>query len=1201
MSPGGCNDGPAKVVTIIINPSPRLEISATKDTLCNNGTSVLQITTPTSLNSGEVIFDYSIDESSGGLEMISGYTTQSGVTIPGSGPVIISQTLTNHTNEVQWIRFRFHPYAKNTGSTADCDGGNLYDTLITIIVEPTPNATAFFSNNVVCNSSPLTYSLSTTTTAIYGVRFDVRVVNPYPEVTGVSDRTGLTDLDIITDVPFNSEREPRMVLYIITPSTIAEDGSNKCPGINDTIRLWINPTPEVIPVNVKPICSEGLTDISLVTPTKMTSGVINFDYFVTVTGGAGDIIGNTMDGNDLLHGDKISRAYQNNSDTIQSVNFWITASNDLLGCIGDTVRAEVQVHARPLQDLIISKPLTCDGGSDATLAAVIAKGASPDTIVFKGPSGYYLKDVTDETIYEVSNLEGGGYQVIVTDNLGCVNSMTVWPVGALLDSYLYVREKASGYGTTCNGSDDGEIWIRQNNSSTGIAPFEYWVVYNDQDTVIHDFLYEKGVFNRYYNLAPGHYTLHIRDANGCYDNSYPVVEIKNPDDINVTFEARIYDGEFNVSCKGYSDGEVKVKTVTGGSGGYSYHWYRPPSEPPLTVDTNESILDSISAGKYYLRITDIMGCVKVDSITLTEPDGMTLEGYELSHSPDNNFNISCNGAGDGFINLSIIGGSGNYTYLWVGPDDFTSTTRDISGLKAGAYKCTVTDVNGCILVPEPEYTLEEPDILEITAVAQHSDDGFYNINCFGGTGEIDITVSGGSPDSYVYTWTTNNGSGLIEGQADQDQVTAGNYHLIVTDANGCKAEAEVELTQPEELILELIPTHITCQSMTFDNGSVNLVLSGGIEPYSYEWSNGATLQDISGLTEGTYSVTVTDANGCTKTESTYVSLPPDLEFSRTVSDYNGYNISCYGRSDGNIQITPTSGQEPYIYEWQLPDGSTSDSKDLTGLQAGDYALLITDSNMCTVSDTIRLTEPPGKITMNVTEQNINCSGDYTGSILVEAVNNAGSVDYLWADGVVGSYRNGLPAGPYRIIITDSNNCQADSTIILTEPAPLELSFAVNQPLCTDMPDGSIMLTVTGGTGSEGYTYLWSDGSFTRNIATAVSGWYSVIVSDINNCTVRDSVFISPQRETCLVIPNAISPNGDLINDEWNIGLKELYPQMEVKIYNRWGELLWKSEKGYPRPWDGRSKGSVLPIDSYHYTIDLHNGMKPIIGHVTIVR
>jgi gliding motility-associated-like protein len=383
-------------------------------------------------------------------------------------------------------------------------------------------------------------------------------------------------------------------------------------------------------------------------------------------------------------------------------------------------------------------------------------------------------------------------------------------------------------------------------------------------------------------------------------------------------------------------------------------------------------------------------------------------------------------------------------------------------------------------------------------------------------------------------------------------------------------------------------------------------VTGGILPYSYIWSNGATTQDISGLTEGSYSVTVTDANGCSLTDSVRVNNPPPLTFSQDNSNYNGFNISCYGRADGFIRINLTSGTAPYVYLWQGLSGFSATTKDITGLRSGQYILLVTDNNLCTVQDTTTLTEP-GELGMTITTSssftnghNIDCAAGKTGTITVEATNNAGPVSYLWADGEIGNTRSGLSAGSYNIIITDSNNCQADSAITLTEPDSLKLSFTVTQPFCTDMPDGSILLNVTGGAGSD-YTYLWSDNSTTQNITTAVSGYYSVTVTDENGCSARDSVLMTPVNEVCLNIPNAISPNGDLINDVWNIGLKDLYPLMEVKIFNRWGELVWKSEKGYPKPWDGRSKGSLLPLDSYHYTIDLHNGSKPIIGHVTIVK
>ena len=269
--------------------------------------------------------------------------------------------------------------------------------------------------------------------------------------------------------------------------------------------------------------------------------------------------------------------------------------------------------------------------------------------------------------------------------------------------------------------------------------------------------------------------------------------------------------------------------------------------------------------------------------------------------------------------------------------------------------------------------------------------------------------------------------------------------------------------------------------------------------------------------------------------------------------------------------------------------------------------MITDSNYCTATDNINLTEPGKFICRRSLSEstaggyNINCTGDSTGYIGIEPVNEVNTVQYLWSDGIFGETRTNLPAGVYSVILVDANNCHASSTITLTQPDSLKMSFVISQPFCPDKPDGEITANVTGGVMGTDYSYKWSDKSTSRNLSDISEGIYKVIVMDMNGCSIKDSVNIQPLHETCLIIPNAISPNGDLINDVWNIGMKELYPNMEVVIFNRWGETLWRSERGYPRPWDGTSGGSPLPIDSYHYIIDLHNGSRPIIGNVTIVR
>ena len=366
-------------------------------------------------------------------------------------------------------------------------------------------------------------------------------------------------------------------------------------------------------------------------------------------------------------------------------------------------------------------------------------------------------------------------------------------------------------------------------------------------------------------------------------------------------------------------------------------------------------------------------------------------------------------------------------------------------------------------MPQPAFALTQPDQLVIASFLSTSADGSYNISCNGATESVDVTVTGGGAGSYSYVWSTIDGSGIAAGQQDRNSLTAGTYHLIVTDYNGCITSKDITLTQPPALITGMVPTHITCQVSGFNNGSINLNVSGGSSPYSYNWSTGATVQDISGLTEGKYYVTVTDANGCLKTDSAVINLPPPLTYDQVHSEYNGYNISCNGKSDGSIQINPTSGTPPYIFNWQGPGGYSSSSKDISGLRSGRYIMHITDSNLCEVLDTIDLTEP-GEIGMVITtslsltaEHNINCAGGKTGTIMVGVVNNAGPVSYLWADGEIGSERTGLVAGNYKVITTDSNGCSADSVITLTEPDSINISFSVTQPFCTDMPDGAIAL------------------------------------------------------------------------------------------------------------------------------------------------
>ena len=1211
VSPLGCNNGPARLVEIFINPTPRLSVSVPDTVVCDSSTVTITVNDLNGNVAGGTTKVYQLTTTDAGGQVLG---VQASGEYPSGTP--ITDVLINMTNSVQSVTYRFKARIRDDrpGHGGNfCDQGG--DTTIVIHVEPTPRVNGTISNDTICNNGTIIYTLTSPTIPYFGfnsLRFNVDIINPYPtEITGYSTRFNLTLSSIITETLNNSSDTARMIMYIITPATTNIMGMQNCPGINDTIRLWINPTPRAIPLNAKPaICSTESTEITLTTPTVMTKGAITFDYTVTLSGGPGDLIGSTAFVQGLIPGDKIVLPYTNTSDTIQWVNYFITPRNILSGCPDGNINIpKVNVHAVPLQALVITTPLLCNGGSEAVLTAYLSKGAKPDSVFWIGPWSYINEYQTSEDSTNIANLKAGDYFVTIKDSLGCRATSDRFVSGAILDSYFSVVDKTNGYGTTCPESADGVLMLKENTSSSGVPPFEYFIIYNSQDTVRHDTIWGLGDPYLQYttNLAPGRYQLFIYDDNNCVNTNYPEANIIAPDTITVEFEKSVYPGGYNVSCRGYNDGSAWIKTILGGSGGYTYKWST--INGTITGPDTLNRLDNITAGTYYLTTTDMMDCIKVDSVTLLDPEGMDLVSSEVSWSPDGDYNISCYGGSDGFIKLSITGGSGIYTFSWTGPNSYTAATKDISGLKAGTYVCTVLDVNGCILMPMPTFTLTEPDALNISADLSSSTYGSFNINCNQGTGSIDVTVTGGSAGNYFYTWTTTNGSGLVNGQEDQDSLTAGTYHLVVADSNLCFTEQDITLTQPDTIELLFVPTHITCQSSGFDNGSVDLTPSGGIGPYTFIWSNGAITEDISGLTEGYYTVTVTDANGCLKTDSIRINMPAELLFTKTVSDPNGngFNISCNGLADGYINISTIDGLAPFVFSWEGPDGYTASTKDISGLRAGMYVLSITDANLCTATDTTIMTEP-GALSMifNLSSSlaggfNINCAGDNTGSIEVLPVNSVGSVSYLWFDGSTANPRNNIPAGEYRIIIEDSNQCQADSSIILTEPDSIKPVFDVTQPWCPDMPDGSIILTVSGGVVGTDYTYLWSDNSTSRDIPNATQGLYVVTISDLNGCSVKDSVYIEPEQGICLIIPNAISPNGDLINDVWNIGYISLYPQMEITIFNRWGETVWRSGKGYPQPWDGRSNGSPLPIDSYHYIIDLHNGSKPLVGNVTIVR
>jgi gliding motility-associated-like protein len=1094
----------------------------------------------------------------------------------------------------------------------DYYGVTVRSTSATLVVNKRPVATATPSlqahecSNVAFDNIVLGETYGVPATTYWWIRNNPAGIVSGMPLTGMAPNIG----DFLAGTFTNTTDAPLTVTFKIVPYGPAP---TNCQG--DTIRAYVtvNPTPRVVPVNSKPeVCDTrnantalNTTSLTLNTPSVMTMGVIRFDYTISLSGLPGQVIGNNAPASNVTPGSNLAFTYQNITDTIQSVSFSVIPKVVGLTCPnGVTQVPEVKIHPLPLPRLPLSidivDPLTCGGGVDsAILRAVLSKGASPYHLVWqRTPSGFGAVDQVQVKVPE------GRYSLDVWDNLQCYRKDVIDVFKIVVRGITNpIPIEPGNYHVTCPGDNDGVLYISADEGIT--YPYDYWVVKGTSEIVA------SGIFSGNQNssvpttyryltgLTAGKYTLFVRDVNGCIATQ--VETLREP-----PLMVSVLNG-INVTCKGYNDGSAWVQSITGGRGYYKYLWSTTNGVISGPVNTNR--IDGVPAGTYIVEIRDTLNCTIYDTITVTEPDGMSLAGYSLSQTNNPALNISCNGMNDGSIGLTIAGGSGNFTYSWSGPAGFTSSLKDITGLRAGTYTATITDIANvsgtCVLMPKPTFTLSEPAVLAVSAVKSTSTFGGFNINCAGNaSGAINLTVTGGSAGTYKYNWSTTNGSGIVSGQEDQNALTAGIYNIVITDTNHCSVTTSETLNEPAPMAVNLVPTHITCLSPTFSNGSIVLTPSGGVPPYAYNWTGPggftSSSQNITNLLQGTYTVTVTDANSCPTVGSVTVNLPPPLAFTATPSNYNGFNVSCYGKSDGWINITNVSGDAPHTFSWTGPGGFTSSSQNISGLVSGTYQLLITDKNFCTATGSYTLIDP-GKLSMNITSTNIDCAGDATGTIDLEAVNYAGGVSYLWSDGIVGKSRKDMPAGTYDVIILDLNNCHADSSVALTEPDSIKIKFTVVQAFCPDSPDGQIASEVTGGVMTGDYAYLWSDGSTTRNLSNILKGIYVLKVTDANDCKVKDSVNMEPQNETCLIIPNAISPNDDNINDIWNIGMIHLYPQLEIRIYNSWGQMVWRSAKGYPDKWDGRSNGVKLPIDSYHYVIDLHNGTKPVVGTVTIVR
>jgi gliding motility-associated-like protein len=376
--------------------------------------------------------------------------------------------------------------------------------------------------------------------------------------------------------------------------------------------------------------------------------------------------------------------------------------------------------------------------------------------------------------------------------------------------------------------------------------------------------------------------------------------------------------------------------------------------------------------------------------------------------------------------------------------------------------------------------------------------------------------------------------------------------------------------------------------------------SGGSAPYDYSLNGGAyqTSGSFTGLTAGIYTITVRDA--------LLVTFDISVTITQPVSALGGFiasqtNVLCFGNNTGNVTIAGSGGVSPYLYK--MAGGSYQASGLFETLVAGPYTVTIQDANLCTLDVTVNITQPLALLTVNaLSSANVSCFGSANGSVNVSG--SGGTTPYMFnlnggAYQASGSFNN-LTAANYTISVQDANLCTASITVAITEPEALSIASTTVDASCPDIEDGSITLTITGGTLP--YSSLWLDNVITQDRTNIATGNYRVVVTDINSCAAALDVVVGVgASESCLVIPTIITPNNDGFNDTWKIKNIDLFPNAEVFIYNRWGELVFHSKNLSLNTWNGTYKGRILPTDSYHYILYLNDGSKPRSGVISIIR
>lgn len=924
----------------------------------------------------------------------------------------------------------------------------------------------------------------------------------------VTDATGCTSTGAATVL------QPPLGLDLTTtslPSCSSPAGSINLTvngGIPPYTYVWSNGAVVEDPTSLTiGVYTVTVTDANGCTAVKQTTvgSAININGVVTYQSCTANANGNI---NVSVSGGQAPYTYLwSNAETIDDLsnvapgNYTVTVT-DMLGC---TASATYTLSQNPVPVITITGNSVICAGTSTTITA-----SAP------GALDYSWSDGATGAVRTINNLAvpGGTFTVTVTNTSGCTatktHHITVNPLPVINISGS--SSICAGASTTLTATGDGTFLWSTTAISTSIevsTPGVYTVTVTSPNgctatastTVVLspmpvinitgnqvicvgsssvltategvNYIWSNGsnISNITVSTA-GTYTVTVTNSSGCVATASVTVIINQTPTASIS-------GVLSI-CAG------QTTTLTA-AGGDSYDWNTTATTPSITVFT---------PGTYTVTVTNIAGCTATKQVTVGPVIATTLDASAVSCAPDALVNID----------ITATGGQMPYTYSW----NTGQITEDLSNMPQGEYTVTITDLNGCSNSATSNIA-GNPSVPVVTLSKN------ANINCVVPT----VTLTALPATNASYIWSS--GATPVNGTNKATVTAAGTYTVTVTNTqSGCTGTAVITVTSNGNI--PNISSQVTPPTCSGCNGVINITASGGLSPYTYDWADlpgTNNPEDKTNLCGGTYTLTVTDANGCTISTSTVVSQPTAIIISVVPGGIT--KPTCFGASNGAIDLTVTSGQAPYTYLW-----STGDiTEDITGIPAGNYTLTVTDIAGCTKTQTLTVTQPSLLIS-NPSSFPVTCQGMNDGSIHISVAGGTSPYSYIWSDGSIMGNRNNLEPGVYAVTITDSKGCTSTQSVEVSG-----VSAISSQPLTTQSC-GSTTVNASATTGGTvPYTYLWSNAITGPINVLSASGNYSLTITDANGCTLVQTfdIAVVPENECAFFAGRVVSDdNNNCFND-----------------------------------------------------------------------